>query len=229
MFSLAVYEAQDVGIPLLQSIQLLNLHWDEPSNKLFTITAVKDVVFPLSLVHCISFVSMIRRLSQQHIVVQWRIFKEKGQAWNWMSYYRKFKDFIGKMQTNKLPVWHSSALPKTGGLIKKRFDHHFSSLNVQPVDFNLIFFYQNTSVKVCSCVYSIDRQGRSWWQNIEAVHPRTYDALVMTVQHKFLRDPWTIIEREGLINCAYPRILLVQADRDLTLFYLKPRQQESLR
>ena len=26
MFSLAVYEAHDVGIPLLQSIQLLNLH-----------------------------------------------------------------------------------------------------------------------------------------------------------------------------------------------------------
>lgn len=36
-----------------------------------------------------------------------------------MSYYRKFKDFIGKMQTNKLPVWHSSALPKTERLIKK--------------------------------------------------------------------------------------------------------------
>ena len=34
MFSLAVYEAQDVGIPLLQSIQLLNLHWNESSNKL---------------------------------------------------------------------------------------------------------------------------------------------------------------------------------------------------
>ena len=29
MFSLAVYEAQDVGIPLLQSIQLLNLHWKD--------------------------------------------------------------------------------------------------------------------------------------------------------------------------------------------------------
>ena len=35
MFSLAVYEAQDIGIPLLQSIQLLNLHWrNESSNKL---------------------------------------------------------------------------------------------------------------------------------------------------------------------------------------------------
>ena len=79
-----------------------------------------------------------------------------------MSYYRKFKDFIGKMQTNKLLVSHSSALPKTGGLIKKkRGDHHLSSLNVQPVDFNLILFYQNTSEKVCSCVYSIDHQRRS--------------------------------------------------------------------
>lgn len=77
-----------------------------------------------------------------------------------MSYYRKFKDFTGKMQTNKLLVSHSSALPKTG-LIKKRCDNHFSSLNVQPVDFNLIFFYQNTSEKVCRCVYSIDHQGRS--------------------------------------------------------------------
>lgn len=27
MFSLAVYEAQDVRVPLLQSIQLINLHW----------------------------------------------------------------------------------------------------------------------------------------------------------------------------------------------------------
>ena len=27
MFSLAIYEAHDVGIPLMQSIQLLNLHW----------------------------------------------------------------------------------------------------------------------------------------------------------------------------------------------------------
>jgi len=26
MFSLAIYEAHDVGIPLMQSIQLLNLH-----------------------------------------------------------------------------------------------------------------------------------------------------------------------------------------------------------
>ena len=43
---------------------------------------------------------MIRRLSQQRAIVQWKIFKEKGQAWNWMSYYRKFKDFTGKMQTN---------------------------------------------------------------------------------------------------------------------------------
>lgn len=73
----------------------------------------------------------------------------------------QIKDFTGKMQTNKLLVSHSSALPKTEGLIKKRCDHHFSSLNVQPVDFNLIFFYQNTSEKVCTCVYSIDHQGRS--------------------------------------------------------------------
>lgn len=160
---------------------------------------------------------MIRRLSQQHAVVQRKNYKEKGQAWNWMSYYRKFKVLLVKCkQTN-----YQFGIQERYQKMVWSF-YHFSSLNVQPVDFNLIFFYQNTSEKVCSCVYSIDRQGRSWCQNIlrEAVHPRTYNALVMTVQHKFLRDPLTIIEREGLINCAYPRILLVQADRDLTVFYL---------
>lgn len=44
-----------------------------------------------------------------------------------MSYYRKFKDFIGKMQTNKLPVWHSSALPKNGLIILSFFEFECAS------------------------------------------------------------------------------------------------------
>lgn len=44
------------------------------------------------------------------------------QRENWMSYYRKFKDFIGKMQTNKLPVWQSGALPKNGLIILSFFE-----------------------------------------------------------------------------------------------------------
>ena len=144
--------------------------------------AVKDVVFPLSLVHCISFVSMIRRLSQQHAVVQSKIFKEKIE---W-AIIANLKILLVKCKQTNYQFGSQVRYPKMVWSF-----YHFSSLNVQPVDFNLIFFYQNASEKVCSCVYSIDRQGRSWWQNIlrEAVHPRTYNALVMTVQHKFLIDP----------------------------------------
>lgn len=48
-----------------------------------------------------------------------------------MSYYRKFKDFIGKMQTNKLPVWQSSALPKNGLIILSIFEFEFAAGRLQ--------------------------------------------------------------------------------------------------
>lgn len=73
-----------------------------------------------------------------------------------MSYYRKFKDFFGKMQTNKLPVWHSSALPKNGLIILSFFEFECAAGRLQSH-----FLLPNASEKVCSCVYSIDRQGRS--------------------------------------------------------------------
>lgn len=133
---------------------------------------------------------MIRRLSQQHAVVQWKIFKEKIE---W-AIIANLKILLVKCKQTNYQFGIQVRYQKMVWSF-----YHFSSLNVQPVDFNLIFFYQNTSEKVCSCVYSIDRQGRSWCQNIlrEAVHPRTYNALVMTVQHKFLRDPLNYYRARG--------------------------------